>query len=308
MREFRISSTGGGQLRCGIWAPTGKPRAVLQLVHGIAEHIDRYDAFGTFLAEQGILVVADDHMGHGKSVGEGEVLGFFPSGWLGAVEDEYALMQRVREEYPDTPYVLMGHSMGSFLARTFLFRYCDSGICAVILSGTGWQPAAALWFGRLLCRREERKYTEKGQSAVLQKLVFGSYNRKFKPVRTPDDWICTDPAVVDAYCADPLCGFEPTIGLAHDMLRGLSMNEKRENLQAMDPNLRVLFFSGAHDPVGDMGKGVLRSAKAFRRAGVKDVQCKLYPDGRHEMLNEPNQREVFRDILQWIEAGLPNKD
>ena len=305
MREFYMPSTGGGQLRCGVWVPEGKPRAILHLVHGIAEHIGRYEAFGEFLAGHGILMVADDHMGHGKSVGEGEPLGFFPSGWFGAVDDEYTLMQRVREEYPTAPYILMGHSMGSFLVRTFLYRHAGCGLAAVILSGTAWQPKPALWLGRKLCRHEEKKYTQTGKSDVLQNLVFGTYNRQFKPVRTPNDWICTDPAVVDAYVADPLCGFQPTVGLARDMLTGLSMNEKRENLAAMEKDIPVLFFSGDHDPVGSMGKGVARSAKAFQEAGVRDVTLKLYPGGRHEMLNEPNRMEVFEDVLRWICTKLP---
>ncbi|MCI8526529.1 MAG: alpha/beta hydrolase [Oscillospiraceae bacterium] len=304
MREFRMASTGGGTLRCGIWVPAAKPRAVVQLVHGIAEHIGRYDELGNFLAGRGMVLVADDHMGHGLSVGEGETRGFFPSGWLGAVDDEKALMDRVRQEYPDTPYFLLGHSMGSFLTRTFLYRHADSRLAGAVLSGTGWQPAIALWFGLRLCVAEERKHGERACSGALQNVVFGAYNRKFKPARTPNDWICTDEAVVDAYCADPLCGFQPAIGLAREMLRGIQMNQKKENLEAMPKELPVLFFSGAQDPVGNMGRGVERSARAFRAAGLRDVTCRLYPDGRHEMFNEPNRGEVMEDVCRWLEAHL----
>lgn len=300
MREFYLPSTGGGTLRCGIWEPREAPRAVVQLVHGIAEHIERYEEFGSFLAEKGIVLTADDHMGHGKSVGAGETVGYFPSGWMGAVDDERSLMEQTRERYPRTPYFLMGHSMGSFLTRTFLCRYADCGLHGAILSGTGWQPRAALWLGLRLCAAEARKYGEKGRSDVLQRVIFGGYNRKFRPARTPNDWICTDPAVVDAYCADPLCGFQPSIGLVRDMLRGIRWNQRKENLEVMDRELPVLFLSGERDPVGGMGRGVRRSAQAFRDAGMRNVTVKLYPNGRHEMLNEPNREAVFADCLNWI--------
>lgn len=298
MREFELPSTGGGTLHCGLWAPrTPQPAAVVQLVHGIAEHIGRYDALGNFLSEAGILMVADDHMGHGKSAGEAP--GFFPSGWLGAVDDEKALMDRVREEYPKTPYLFLGHSMGSFLTRTFLYRYAQAGLAGAILSGTGWQNGLALRFGLRLCAREERKLGERGVSETINRVVFGSYNRRFRPNRTEHDWICSDPGVVDAYCADPLCGFPATVGLARELLRGIAMNQSKENLAKMPKELPVLFFSGESDPVGDMGKGVERTVKAFKRAGMHKVVCRLYP-GRHEMLNEPNRREVMDDVLNWI--------
>ena len=302
MREFELPSTGGQVLHCGLWAPkTLQPSAIVQLVHGIAEHIGRYDEFGCFLSEHGFLMVADDHMGHGKSMGE--VPGFFPCGWNGAVDDEKILMDRVREEYPKTPYFFLGHSMGSFLTRTFLYRHAKAGLQGAILSGTGWQNPFALRMGLCLCAKEEKKYGEKEISAALNKMVFGSYNRHFRPNRTENDWICTDPAVVDAYNADPLCGLPATIGLARDMLQGIAMNQSKENLLKMPKELPILFFAGKSDPVGRMGKGVERSAQAFQQAGMREVQCKLYP-GRHEMLNEPNRQEVYDDVVHWLRAHL----
>lgn len=298
MREFELPSPGGGTLHCGLWASkTPQPAAIVQLVHGIAEHIRRYDEFGCFLSEHGFLLVADDHMGHGKSAGD--TPGFFPSGWTGAVDDEKALMDRVREEYPQTPYFFLGHSMGSFLTRTFLYRHADAGLKGVILSGTGWLSALTLRMGLRLCAREEKKYGERGVSDALNKVVFGSYNRHFRPNRTENDWICSDPAVVDAYNADPLCGFPATVGLARDMLQGITMNQSKKNLERMPKNLPVLFFSGRSDPVGGMGKGVERTARAFRQAGIREIECRFYP-GRHEMLNEPNREIVFDDVLCWL--------
>ncbi len=303
LREFTLPSTCGASLHCGLWAPnTLEPAAVLQLVHGVSEHIGRYEDFGCFLADNGVLTVADDHMGHGRSAGE--TPGFFPSGWFGAVDDELTLMKRVREEYPDTPYFLLGHSMGSFLTRSFLIRHSDAPLKGALLSGTGWQSPLTLKLGLRLCAREEKRAGEREVSDMLQKVVFGSYNRAFGKSRTPNDWICSDPKVVDAYCADPLCAISPTIGLSRDMLGGMLWNEDKKNLRKMNKDIPVFFFSGARDPVGKMGKGVLRSVKAFRGAGMREVDCKLYPGGRHEMLNEPNRREVYGDILHWLRAHI----
>ncbi len=305
MREFFIGSTGGGNLRCGVWMPEGTPRAVVQLVHGIAEHIGRYEEFGSFLASNGIAMVADDHMGHGKSVEYPWGLGYFPSGWLGAVTDEYRLMQHVREQVPDVPYFLMGHSMGSFLTRTFLYRYADAGLAGAILSGTAWQSEPTLKLGMQLCRREEKRLGATGRSDLLQNLVFGTYNRRFRHTRTPNDWICSDPKVVDAYTADPLCGFQPTVGLCKEMMKGIGMNQWPGNLEDMPKDLPIFLFSGARDPVGNMGRGVRKTAKVFQKLGMEDVTCKLYHGGRHEMLNEPNRQVVFNDVLSWLNGHIP---
>jgi len=300
MENMYLQSAGGGKIYCRVWEPDGAPRAILQIVHGIAEHVDRYDGFARFLNSKGILVVADDHMGHGKSIGEGDTQGFFRGGWDAAVTDSRQLQETVMKAYPNVPCFLLGHSMGSFMARTMLFRYPDSGIRGAIISGTGWQPAVMLKAGLALCRREEKRYGERSTSAALNQVVFGSYNKKFRPNRTDYDWLCTDEAVVDRYIEDPLCGFDATIGLARDMLTGISLIERKENLARMNKELPVWFFSGDRDPVGNMGKGVRQSAEAFRKAGMKHVSVTLYC-GRHEMLNEQNKEQVYADVLRWIE-------
>ena len=142
---------------------------------------------------------------------------------------------------------------------------------------------------------------ETGCSGLLKELMFGAYNKKFKPNRTANDWICSNAAVVDAYTADELCGFDATVGLARDLLTGVEMNEQPENLDKMNKQLPLLFVSGSKDPVGGMAKGVLRCIDAFKRSGMKDITIKLYPEGRHEMLNERNKAEVYQDILDWLE-------
>ena len=301
MEEFYLISNGAGRLHCGLWRPEGTPKAVVQLVHGVAEHIGRYDAFAQFLASHGYLVAAEDHMGHGGSV-EGGVLGYFEGGWKAAVADVRTLHDDLQEEYPSLPYYILGHSMGSFLLRTYLYTYPGT-IDGAVISGTGWESPATLKAGRLLCRLEEKRLGAAKTSGLLNGIMFGAYNKPFAPNRTPHDWICSVQSVVDAYEADPFCGFDVTVGLARDMMEGISMNEQTENLQAMDKNLPVLFVSGGKDPVGGMSKGVLACIDAFKRAGMKNVTIQLYPEGRHEMLNETNREEVFDRILSWLEAN-----
>lgn len=307
MKEFYIPSGGGGMLRCGLWAPEAVPRAIVQLVHGIAEHIGRYDPFASWLAQQGFLVVAEDHMGHGKTAQPDGSFGIFRGGWHQAVEDVHSLFTRTKQEYPALPYFLLGHSMGSFLTRSFLITYPDAGLAGAILSGTGQQPTALLRAGLALCALEARRLGRDSQSDRIQALIFGAYNKKFAPARTDNDWICTDPAVVDDYEADPLCGFHVSIGLASDMLTGILYNQKPANLAKMDKTVPVLFFSGTEDPVGNCAKGVRQAAESFRKAGVHSVHVRLYEGGRHEMLNERNKQQVYDDVLAWIEEVLQKK-
>ena len=300
MEEFYLASNGAGRIRCGLWLPEGQPRAVVQIIHGIAEHIGRYDHFARFLTQRGFAVCADDHMGHGRSVEEGGVYGYFSGGWMAAVRDERSVFEEMKKRFPSLPYFMLGHSMGSFLLRTYLYTY-PGGLTGAIISGTGYQPELALSAGLALCRLEQLRIGETGRSKLLKELMFGAYNQKFRPNRTPNDWICSDTAVVDAYTDDPLCGFDATVGLTRDMLTGISMNQKKENLAKMDKTLPVLFVSGMQDPVGAMGEGVLRTIDAFKRAGLCNVTIRLYPEGRHEMLNETNRTEVYADILGWLE-------
>ena len=300
--EFEYSSKGAGTIHAYRWAPEGTPIAVLQLVHGIAEHMLRYDEFARYLNGHGVLVTAEDHMGHGKSVGSGAER-YFAGGWLSAVGDIYELLRRTKEEFPSLPYFVLGHSMGSFMTRTLLFTYPNAGLRGAVICGTGWQSGATLAAGRTLCAMEQLRLGETKPSPLLNNLMFGAFNRKFPDAKTENDWICADPAVVQAYTEDPLCGGSASVGLAREMLRGIGMIEKKKNLAAMPMELPVLFIAGKSDPVGNMGKGVKRSAQAFRDVGMKSVELKLY-DGRHEILNERNRGEVYDDVWRFLEKNL----
>ncbi|MDD5864844.1 MAG: alpha/beta hydrolase [Firmicutes bacterium] len=305
MREdFWLDSCGAGRIHGCRWLPEGAPKAVLQIVHGIAEFIERYDGFAEFLTRRGFLVVAEDHMGHGQSIGVDGVQGYFTGGWFNAVADSYHVLEMTKAEYPDLPYILFGHSMGSFMARTILCKYPDSGIDAAILCGTGWQPAMALPVVLKVVEGECKKVGETKPSERLQKLVFGGYNKKVEHPRTEFDWLTRDDKIVDAYIAHPLCGFTASAGLLRDMLTGIQYIEQPKNLAAMRKDLPVFFIAGGDDPVGRYGKGVRKSADAFRKAGMTDVDVHIYPLCRHELLNEINKDEIYGDILQWLSAHV----
>ncbi len=298
--EFFYPSAGKGSIHGCRWEPEGKPVAVVQIVHGIAEHIGRYSDFAEFLTRHGILVVAEDHMGHGGSVGEEDTLGYFSGGWFKAVQDSYRLLRNTRMEYPEVPYILLGHSMGSFMARTLIAKYPGCGISGVILSGTGWIHMALVNTATAACTLVGKRNGFDKSNAMLESMAFGGYNNRIEHKRTDHDWLTRDPKVVDAYLADPLCGFTPTAGLLRDMMSGLRYNQDPSHLARMRKDLPVLFISGSEDPVGDYGKGVKKSAEAFRMAGMEDVEVKLYPLGRHELLNEINKEEVYNYLLKWV--------
>ena len=306
--DFYYESQCGGRIHGCRWAPKDAPRAVLQIVHGIAEYVERYDDFANYLSAQGYLVVAEDHMGHGKSISERAPQGYFSGGWSGAVEDTCRLMKDTMQEFPDVPYVLFGHSMGSFMARTILAKFPDSGINAAIICGTGWQSAAVLSAGRLACRLICTKDGEKNPSKFLQSMAFGGYNKKVEHPRTASDWLARNQKIVDAYEADPLCGFIPSAGLMRDMMDGIAYIQDEKNLANMKKNLPVFFIAGGDDPVGAYGKGVIQSANAFKRQGMEQVDMRIYPLCRHEILNEINKEEVYKDVAGWLETAVKKAD
>ena len=308
LSEFTfLSSDGKTQLHGMLWEPEGVAvRAVLQICHGVAEHIARYDGFARALNEQGIVVAGHDHLGHGKSLPEGGTPVYFGEGntWNTVVDDIYVLHQRIRLWYPDVPLCIMGHSMGSFLTRTYLIRYPGTVKAAVIM-GTGWQPKAVIAGGMAVAKAVGAVVGENGTSDLVTNLAFGAYNKLFAPNRTSCDWLSADEDNVDAYMADPLCGADATVGLFRQMLSGIRFNQKLSNLRQMDPRIPVLFVAGEKDPVGDCGNGVRRTYQEFRRAGVQDCTLKLYPGLRHEILNEKaQQQQIFEDIGQWLTSKL----
>lgn len=300
------SSTAKNTIHVRKCVPDGEPRAVVQIVHGIAEYIERYDDFMNFLAENGIVAVGDDHLGHGKSIASAEEKGFFAesSGWEYVVMDECILHDTMAKEYPGLPYIFFGHSMGSFITRTLMIRYPEK-YDAAILSGTGHQNKAIVVGGFLLAEADVQAHGPHGDGQKLNDIAFGSYLSRVENPRSNFDWLSRDTETVDKYILDPLCGFAAKNSLYRDMLGGINYVTNQENISKLDKTKPVYFMSGSDDPVGDYGKGVERAYKAFCKAGLHDVKIHLYPGGRHEMLNEINREEVKVDILDWINEKLP---
>ena len=299
------SSTGKNKIHARMCVPDAEPKAIVQIIHGIAEYIDRYDEFMSFLADNGIIAVGTDHLGHGKSIESEEQTGFFAydNGWDYAVRDEEVLRLAMHENYPELPIIVFGHSMGSFMARTLLIRYPDA-FNAAIISGTGNQGAAlvngGLFMGNLVTGLKGAHHYSK----FLNNLAFGSYNKIYDNPKTEYDWLSRDEANVQKYIDDPLCGFIPSCSLFRDMMTGVKFITNKKNLTAMNKDMPVYFMSGDMDPVGECGKGVQKAYNNFLEAGMKDVSIKLYPGGRHEMLNEINKDEVYTDILAWLGSKI----
>ena len=299
------SSTGRTSIHALNCVPDSKPRAVVQIAHGIAEHIDRYRPFMEFLADNGFVVAGNDHLGHGKSIRVPEEQGFFAEkdGWWRVVDDMDKLHDIMSNEYPELPYVLFGHSMGSFLTRTYLIKHPDK-YDGVILSGTGHQSPALVLGGNAAASVMAKLNGAMGDGTKLDSLAFGTYLSKIENPRTKFDWLSRDAEQVDKYIADPLCGFVGKIGLYRDMMQGIKFITDKKNIAQMNKEKPVYFMSGDGDPVGDYGKGVERAYKAFCDAGLHDVFMRLYPGGRHEMLNETNKEQVYQDILNWLNEKI----
>lgn len=299
-RALTMHSTAGPELDARVWLPEGQPRAVVQLVHGMAEHIDRYDAPARYLAEHGYAVAGHTHLGHGPKAA---VKGFFApeNGWQRLIDDVHALRQRAQAEHPGLPYFLLGHSMGSFITRCYLTEHAG-GLAGCVLSGTGTFDSATIAAGLAVSSTICLIGGGKKPSALIDKLGFSTSNKPFEPARTPFDWLSRDEEAVDRYIADPDCGFPFTGSGYRDLFRGLKRMMDTSALQSIPKDLPLLLFSGDHDPVGGMGEGVKKVAEDFRQAGLQRVTLKLYEGGRHEMFNELNRDEVYADLLEWLNA------
>ena len=303
-REFTYpSSDGTHDIWACLWRPEGTPRGVVQIVHGICEYVGRYEAVARYLAEQGYAVCGEDHLGHGNTAKQDSKFGFAAKydGWTLMTADVRELRRRMGEEFPGVPYILLGHSMGSFLVRTYLCRYPGT-VDGAILSGTGQEPAPVVAGGKLLASLIGRFKGVEAESPMVHSLALGAYNKQFAPNRTSADWITRDEAVVDAYRKDPFCSFMPAVSLYRDMLSGLQYISSPRALAQMDPQTPVYIFSGDRDPVGSNGAGVRKVYGYFEKYGTKDLSLKLYPGGRHEMFNELNREEVYADVLAWLNA------
>jgi len=277
-------------------------KGVVQVAHGMAETAARYEGFARALTNDGFIVYANDHRGHGKTAGQVSELGDLgEDGFNSMVQNMYELNERIKAENHDLPIFLFGHSMGSFLTQRYICLY-GSGLKGAIISGSCGNQGITIDIARLIAKGEIKKIGRAGKSNKLDKLSFGSYNNSFKPNRTAFDWLSRDNSEVDKYIDDPFCGTVFTAGFFYDFLGGLKCIADQREIKNVPKDLPIYIFSGAKDPVGKNGKGVLKLVKTYKQHGMVDLTYKLYKDGRHEMLNEINKEEVMGDVIKWINA------
>ena len=298
--RFTLNAEDGIDVCVYRWLPSAKPRAVVQIIHGLAEHAGRYARFAAALNAEGYTVYAGDLRGHGKTAKSQNDLGFFADsdGWRKCLNDLWRVNRQAATENPGLPTILMGHSMGATLARQFMAEHGDT-LSAVILSGASGQPNALAQSGRLTARLERLRLGPRGHSELIQTLTFDAFNKRFQPSRTQFDWLSRDPAEVDKYVADPLCGFSASTQLWVDMLDAWA--DIARSCEAVPRSLPIYVISGTHDPVSAGAKALMPMLDQFRAGGLT-VESKFYPDARHELLNETNRDEVGADLLLWLDS------
>lgn len=283
------------------WIPEERPVCIVQIVHGMSEYIDRYDEFARYLADKGIMVVGDDHLGHGKSVRSGEKYGYFckEDAPTVLVRDEHRLKKMTQKQYAGVPYIILGHSMGSFITRNYLLRY-GTGIDGALIVGTGMQSKPVLLCARILAGIDGALFGADHVSKLVDKAAFGVYNKKINSPKTSFDWLSRNEDNVRRYIDDPMCGFIFTANGFQTLFRLIRNLHDVEKLKQMPRSLPVFFLAGEDDPVGDYGRSVERVYKSFKELGMENVQMKLYPKDRHEILNEVDREDIYGDIYRWI--------
>jgi len=306
VREFRYDASNGEyQIKALLWTPEErgvKIRGVLQIAHGMHEYSERYADFAQYMTAQGFAVCINDHAGHGDSYKDKNLRGYFGAkdGYVHMVRDMHRLMELTKAEYQGLPYFLLGHSMGSFLARNFAAMY-GGELSGAIFSGTGNAPAA-LQAGLMIAHAQKFFRGGTSSGAMLLKISGDGYLKHFKPVRTRSDWLSRDEKIVDAFINEPKTQFVFTVNGYLDLFHMLEKISSPKWAAKLPAKLPVLLFSGSEDPVGNYGKDVKMVYDWLKAAGCADVTMKIYDGGRHEMLNELNRAEVYENVGNWIKT------
>lgn len=303
----KIASTDSkNNLNVIIWETKKEPIGVLQIVHGMAEYIDRYDNFAKYMTEHGFNVIGHDHLGHGHSVSDEHDYGFFAeeNGDKIIIEDMHSVTQFAREKWEELPNFILGHSMGSFCLRQYLTKYSNDVFGAIIM-GTGWIPSSAALLGKTIATNTCKSKGSHTVNPLLIKLTLEPYNKPFAPARTNCDWLSRDEKQVDLYVNDKLCGFDFTAGAYKDFFTILEKIAKNRQLIGMRKSLPILITSGSVDPVG--GKKACEKLNAqYKRCGIDDVTLKLWENDRHEILNELDKSDVYDYICTWLKSKIQN--
>lgn len=304
--EKIASKDSKNSLNTVIWETEKEPIGVLQIVHGMAEYIDRYDNFAKYMTEHGFNVIGHDHLGHGHSVSDERDYGFFAeeNGDKIIIEDMHSVTQYAKEKWEELPNFILGHSMGSFCLRQYLTKYSNDVFGAIIM-GTGWIPSAAALLGKTIATNTCKSKGSHTVNPLLIKLTLEPYNKPFAPARTNCDWLSKDEKQVDLYVNDKLCGFDFTAGAYKDFFTVLEKIAKNKQLIGMRKSLPILITSGSVDPVG--GKKACEKLNAqYKRCGIDDVTLKLWENDRHEILNELDKSDVYDYICTWLKSKIQN--
>lgn len=308
-RHFFIHRSRDVRLNGYCWMPEkpNQAKAVIQIAHGMAEHILRYEQFAEYLTTQGYIVYGHDHRGHGGSVMAPDDWGFFAdsNGFEKVVEDMHMISEKIQKQYPELPLFLFGHSMGSFLARRYIQLY--KNISGVILSGTGGSQGLIGKAGKLIAAIEARRIGRRTPSKLMNTLTFGDFNKAFQPARTAFDFLTRDEQAVDLYIKDKYCGFICSAQFYKDLLYGIEIIHRPKEVAHINHDLPIYLIAGTNDPVGNHGKGVKQVYEQYLAAGIHNVSLSLYQDARHELLSELNKQEVYTDVSNWLEMILSSK-
>ena len=307
IKEYAFKSTSG---LCNMFVESYVPdpeveiKGIVQISHGMAEHQSRYAPFARFLNTNGYVVFINDHLGHGKSIANYDELGYFGKrdGYIYLIDDMKKVNDIAREQYPGLPVILFGHSMGSFLSRFYVEKYGNTVDGAIFCGTSGANPAVDM--GLAVIKAVTAAKGDHYRSQLINKLAFGSYNKRIKPARTDFDWLSTNKENVDKYIADPLCGFLFTTNGYRDLLKLLKVINRLEWYTSVRLDLPMLLISGEEDPVGNYGKGVKQVCDGLKDSKHENVEMKLYPGDRHEILNEQDRLDVYNDVLDWINKTL----
>ena len=288
------------------WIPDEKPIAILQIIHGMQEYIERYDEFARFMADNNIMVIGNDHLGHGKSISERVPYGYFCKNDPATVllRDAHRLKKMTQEEYPGVPVLILGHSFGSFIAREYLTRY-GTGIQGAIIQGTGWQPAGALKSGKALTAFFSAFFGEKHRSNFINNMIFKNYLRRIPNAKTKVDWLSHNEESINKYINDPACTFVFTVNGFETMFEVITRVQDLGRMEDIPKKLPILLTAGKEDPVGDYGAAVEQLYKVYKdQIGLTSVEIKLYDDMRHELQQEIGREKVFEDQLNWVKKVI----
>lgn len=295
------------QVAMSIWLPDGEPKGIVQIFHGMVEHIDRYDDFARFLNSKGYIVAGDDHRGHGRTAGE-EFLGKVPFGhtYFDTIDDEKVITAYLKKTYGNLPIFIFAHSYGSFLGQGYI-QQNSQNIDGCILSGSANMSGIEPKIGRTIANIQHKLYGKDKSAEFIKNMTFGAYEKPFKKEKRQNAWLNRDIDACEKYNSDKFCNYTMSVGFYKNFFDGLCRIYEPERLAAIDKNLPIYIVSGDKDPVGKMGKLVSKLYDLYKGIGIKDVKIKLYEDARHEIVNEVNKDEVYADVVTWLDELVENR-